>query len=73
MVAQLPLDSLVLETDAPYLAPHPYRGKRNEAAYTRLVAEKVAEMHQASLDTVAQHTTANAATLFQTTLTKAAQ
>ena len=73
VVAQLPLDSLVLETDAPYLAPHPYRGKRNEAAYTRLVAEKVAEMHQASLDTVAQHTTANAATLFQTTLTKAAQ
>jgi TatD DNase family protein len=73
VVAELPLDSLLLETDAPYLAPHPYRGKRNETAYTRLVGEKMAEMHHTSLEEVARQTTANAGTIFQATLTGAAE
>ncbi len=68
VVRDLPMDSLVVETDAPYLAPHPYRGKRNEAAYTRLVAQKVADLHQAGLDTVAYQTTRNAANIFQAPL-----
>jgi TatD DNase family protein len=68
VVAELPLNSLVLETDAPYLAPHPYRGKRNEAAYTRLVGEKVADLHHSTVDAVAYQTTQNAATIFQASL-----
>jgi TatD DNase family protein len=57
------LDRLVLETDAPYLAPVPYRGKRNEPAYLRLIAQRVADLQQISLDDVARHTTANALSL----------
>ena len=68
VVAQLPLQALVLETDAPYLAPHPYRGKRNEPAYTRLVAEKVAEVQGLDLATTASQTTANAGRLFKVPL-----
>jgi TatD DNase family protein len=64
VVAQLPLEHIVLETDAPYLTPVPYRGKRNEAAYLRLVAEKLAEIKSESLEQVAQVTTANARALF---------
>jgi TatD DNase family protein len=64
VVAQLPLEHIVLETDAPYLTPVPYRGKRNEAAYLRLVAEKLAEIKSESLEQVAQVTTANARVLF---------
>ncbi|HHD75156.1 MAG TPA: hydrolase TatD, partial [Nitratifractor sp.] len=41
---KIPLDKLLLETDAPYLTPHPFRGKRNEPAYTSLVLEKMAEL-----------------------------
>lgn len=59
------LDHVVLETDAPYLAPTPYRGKRNESAYVRLVAEKLAEVKGMSLEEVAAKTTANALTLFK--------
>ncbi len=44
ILADIPLDKIVLETDAPYLAPHPYRGKRNEPAYTKFVLKKVAEI-----------------------------
>lgn len=65
-VAELDLDNLVLETDAPYLAPKPYRGKRNESAYTRLVAEKVAAVKGVSLEEVATITTQNALSVFQT-------
>lgn len=68
VVVDLPLDSLVLETDAPYLAPHPYRGKRNEAAYTRLVGEKVANLQNITLDAVAKQTTQNAGSIFRTRL-----
>ena len=63
-----PLDHVVIETDAPYLPPHPHRGQRNEPAYVRLVAEKLAELHGVSLDDVAQATTAAAARLFRLNL-----
>lgn len=63
-VEGLPLDSLLIETDAPYLAPHPHRGKRNEPAYVRLVAERLADVKGISLNEVAESTTANALTLF---------
>lgn len=57
------LEHLVLETDSPYLAPVPHRGKRNEPAYLRLIAQRVAELRQVSVDDVARHTTANALSL----------
>jgi TatD DNase family protein len=57
------LEHLVLETDSPYLAPVPYRGKRNEPAYLRLIAQRVADLKQVSTDDVARHTTANALSL----------
>ncbi|GAB4036468.1 TatD family hydrolase [Spirosoma gilvum] len=57
------LEHLVLETDAPYLAPVPYRGKRNEPAYIRLIAQRIADLKQIQLDDVARHTTANALSL----------
>jgi TatD DNase family protein len=58
------LEHLLLETDAPYLAPVPYRGKRNEPAFTRLVAEKLAALRGLDLDLVASITTQNAYRLF---------
>ncbi|MEN0004087.1 MAG: TatD family hydrolase [Bacteroidota bacterium] len=61
------LQHLVLETDAPYLAPTPYRGKRNESAYLRLIATKLAEVKETSLSEVARVTTHNARQLFETT------
>lgn len=57
------LEHLVLETDAPYLAPVPYRGKRNEPAYLRLIAQRIADIKQVHIDDVARHTTANALSL----------
>ncbi|WP_188207375.1 TatD family hydrolase [Alkalibacillus aidingensis] len=66
VVAQeVPLDRLLIETDCPFLAPHPNRGKRNEPAYVKLVAEKIAELKEISLEEVAQHTTENAKRLFK--------
>ncbi len=64
IVADLPLSSLVLETDGPYLAPTPYRGKRNEPAYLKLVAEKLAEIKEISFEEVISITTSNAIKLF---------
>ncbi len=64
IVKDVPLSRIVLETDAPFLAPVPHRGKRNEPAYTRLVAEKLAEVKGVSLDEVAAATSANAKQLF---------
>lgn len=58
------LQHVVLETDSPYLAPTPYRGKRNESAYTRIVAEKLATVKNISLEEVAVVTTENALKLF---------
>ncbi|NEM97408.1 TatD family hydrolase [Pontibacter burrus] len=59
------LDSLVLETDCPYLAPVPYRGKRNEPAYIPLVLKRVAELMQKTEEEVAEVTTKNALNLFK--------
>ncbi len=59
-----PLDRVLVETDAPYLAPHPYRGKRNESAFVRYTAEKLAELRGVSFDDVARATTDNFFTLF---------
>lgn len=61
---EIPLDRLLIETDCPFLAPHPYRGKRNEPAYVRLVAEKIAELKEISLEEVGLQTTSNAKKLF---------
>lgn len=64
VVAELPLDYLVLETDSPYLAPQPHRGKRNESSYLQLVAQKVADMHEISIEKIAEITTANSRKVF---------
>ena len=62
---EVSLEHLVLETDSPYLAPTPYRGKRNESAYVRVVAEKLAEVKDKSLEEVAEATTNNALEIFR--------
>lgn len=63
-LAELPLDSIVLETDDPYLPPVPYRGKRNEPAYMVEVAKKIAEVKQIDIKEVAIATSNNARNLF---------
>ncbi len=64
VAAAVPLDRLLIETDCPYLAPHPYRGKRNEPSYVKLVAEQIAEIKQLTIEEVSQATTENAKKLF---------
>jgi TatD DNase family protein len=64
VLKQIDLQHIILETDSPYLPPVPHRGKRNEPAYTRLVAEKLADVKGVSLREVADITTANAEQLF---------
>lgn len=64
VASKIPLDRLLIETDAPYLAPVPYRGKTNEPAFVRHVAEAIADVRQASLDSIAQASTANFFRLF---------
>ncbi|SDN11466.1 TatD family hydrolase [Sediminibacillus halophilus] len=61
----VPLDRLLVETDCPFLAPHPNRGKRNEPAYVKLVAEKIAELKEISFEEVSDATTNNAFKLFK--------
>ena len=65
VIPHLPHDRILLETDSPYLAPTPYRGKRNEPAYTRLIGQRVADLLEMSLEDVAALTTANAERLFR--------
>ncbi len=64
-LSKIELQHIVLETDAPYLPPVPYRGKRNESAYTLLVAETLATVYQRPLEEIAQQTTQNAKNLFK--------
>ena len=64
VIPDVSLDHLVLETDSPYLAPVPHRGKRNEPAYIPLVAKKIASLKQVGLDEVAAKTTLNSLKLF---------
>jgi TatD DNase family protein len=61
----VPADRLLLETDCPYLAPHPYRGQRNETGYVRLVAETIAHIRGIDLPELAALTTTNAKKLFR--------
>jgi TatD DNase family protein len=64
VLPKIPHDKLLLETDGPYLTPHPHRGSRNEPAYTRLVADKMGELLEMSSERIAALTTQNAKTLF---------
>ncbi|MBO9619130.1 MAG: TatD family hydrolase [Niabella sp.] len=64
VLKQLPLDQIILETDAPYLAPVPYRGKRNEPAYLLQVAQKLADVKEMHVNELAAITSANAKKLF---------
>ncbi len=65
VVEKIGLESLVLETDAPYLAPAPHRGKRNEPAYVKLVAQKIADLHGVTFQEVDRITTQNAHQVFK--------
>lgn len=62
---QISLNKIVLETDSPYLPPVPYRGKRNESAYTKLIAETLCTVYEKGLKEIADITTQNAKTLFE--------
>ncbi len=64
VLASIPIEHIVLETDAPYLAPVPYRGKRNESSYLLYVIEKLADIYKVSTEEIAAQTTANAQQVF---------
>ncbi|MEB1809650.1 MAG: TatD family hydrolase [Bacillaceae bacterium] len=64
VAVEVPLDRLLIETDCPYLAPHPYRGKRNEPAYVELVAKQIAELKEMTYEELTQQTMDNAKKLF---------
>ena len=61
---QIDLKNIVLETDSPYLAPNPYRGKRNESSYITNVAQKLASIYEMSVEEIANITTANSKAIF---------
>ena len=63
-MAQIPLEQIVLETDAPYLAPKPFRGKRNDPVYIIKVVEKLAEIYELPVETIAEVTTKNSKEVF---------
>lgn len=64
VATEIALEHLMIETDAPYLAPHPHRGKRNEPAFVPLVAEEIARLKGLTIEEIAQATTANAKNFF---------
>ena len=64
VIREIPLESLLIETDSPYLTPEPNRGRRNEPAFVRAIADKIADIKSMTLEEVASVTTANAARLF---------
>ena len=63
-ISQIDLKHIVLETDAPYLAPKPYRGKRNESMYVNKVLEKLSDLYNISIEELARITTENSKTIF---------
>ena len=65
LVKKVDLEFVILETDCPFLTPHPFRGKRNEPKHIRLIAEKISELQNIPLEDVARITTLNAANLFR--------
>ena len=65
VVKQIPKEKLLLETDAPYLAPDPHRGSRNESAYVSIIAEKIADVYDISLKEIEEITTENTEELFR--------
>lgn len=65
VASEVPLEMLLLETDSPYLSPVPYRGKENQPAYIRYVAEEIAKLRSVSVDEVVSITTANAENVFK--------
>jgi len=65
LVKEIPIENLLIETDSPYLAPVPYRGKRNEPAYVRFVAQKIAELKGLTFEDVVRITSFNAMSLFK--------
>jgi TatD DNase family protein len=65
VVRQIPMDSLLIETDAPFLAPVPFRGKRNEPSYVRYTAQKIAEIKKVPFEKVAEVTTENALRVYR--------
>jgi len=64
IIRSIPLSSLLIETDSPFLTPHPHRGERNEPAFVRWVAEKISEVHNLPIQVVAEKTTSNSNLLF---------
>ena len=64
VAAEIPMDRLLIETDCPYLTPHPFRGKRNEPSYVKYVAEQIATLKGVSVEEIARKTSDNAMRLF---------
>ena len=67
VVKDIPTEFLLLETDSPFLTPAPYRGKRNESAYVRFIAGKLAEIKETTVEEIAAITSNNAMNLFNLT------
>jgi TatD DNase family protein len=65
VIERIPLQHIVLETDAPYLTPVPFRGKRNESSYLKYIAEKLAGLYNSPVETIASITSENAAKIFK--------